>query len=226
MGLCLRPSSLAGALALGCLLAGVFAASGCQHDINTAFPPGLEPLENNIVPDQPSGPYRELLTTQTADSDYIHVYGRGYVLADPGTVWRAAKNPQAMIATCTTNKQRVALGDEPQYEFSFSVAYEVDDIETVKWDEQYRYGTIEGTPDQPTLAMIKHQKIDGSSFINRAEGTIELTPAPGNPAVTDLSFIEHLDALGGNADTVRAGMQHTYDALVALAHGKPIPPCP
>jgi hypothetical protein len=202
-------------------------ATGCQHDVHTAFPAGLEPLENNPIPEQTAGPYAEALATATDDSGYIHVYGRGYILADPGVVWQAAKTPQAVIASCTTDQQMITPNDEPEYEFSFLVQYTVNDILTVQWDDAWRYGTIDGTPDAPELAMIKHQKIDGSSFISRSEGTIEIAPAMDDPTVTEISIVEHLDAVSGSDGDVLKSTNHVFASLVALAHGgTAIPPCP
>lgn len=72
--------------------------------------------------------------------------------------------------------------------------------------------------------MIRHQKTQGSDFITRSEGTIQVL-ATDDPEVSELAFVEHLDAVSGGASDVLAGMQHNYDALVALAHGSLIPPC-
>jgi len=73
--------------------------------------------------------------------------------------------------------------------------------------------------------MIKHQKIQGSDFITLSEGTIQVL-ATSDPQVSELSFVEHLDALQATSGDVVQGVQHNYDALVATAHGQPIPPCP
>jgi hypothetical protein len=43
--------------------------------------------------------------------------------------------------------------------------------------------------------------------------------------VTELWFVEHLDAISGSTDDVLGGMRDNHDALVELAHGRPIPPC-
>ena len=204
-----------------CLLALV----ACQHRTHTPFPPGLTPLEDDIVPEA-SAPYQETLVTATTDSDFIRVYGRGYVLLDPGTVWAATQDPDAMVAKCSTDQQQVTYDTDPTYELAYVVAYTVNNVLTVQWDDEWRYGIIEGTADAPQLGMIKHQKIDGSSFIRLSEGTIEVTPAADDPTVTELAFVEHLDATGAGVDDVVKGTQHTYDAIVAVAHGRPIPACP
>jgi hypothetical protein len=200
----------------------VVAVAACQHDIKTPFPPGLEPLENNPVPEQ-TAPYAETLATATGSGSEIQVYARGYVLADPATVWAATKTPQAVAATCTTDAQSYTIGDEPQYEFSFVVAYTVNDVLTVQWNDQWRYGTIDA---EPFFGMIKHQKTDGSSFITLSEGTIEVTVTDDDPNVTELAFVEHLEAIAGSSGDVIESTTHVFDSIVALSHGGVIPPCP
>jgi hypothetical protein len=195
--------------------------AACQHDIETPFPAGLEPLETNPVPEQ-TAPYTETLATATGSGSEVEVYARGYVLADPATVWAATKTPQAVVASCTTDAQSFTVGTEPQYEFSFLVAYTVNDVLTVQWNDQWRYGTIDA---EPFFGMIKHQKTDGSSFITTSEGTIEVT-ATDDPNATELAFVEHLQAIAGSSDDVITSTTHVFDSIVALSHGSVIPPCP
>ena len=196
----------------------------CQSNVTTPFPPGLEPLEDNPVPVQQGGARTETLVTQAMDSDYIHVYGRGYVLASPATVWLAAKTPQVMVARCSTDSQTITPNDDSSYEFSFTVHYVVHELITVEWNDQWRYGTVEGTPDDPMLAMMRHQKTDGSDIISLSEGTVEVN-ATDDPDVTELAFVEHLDASGGGDSDVIKGVQNNYNAMVAASHGNAIPPC-
>lgn len=208
----------------------VVASAGCQDNVATAFPPGLEPLEDNLVPVQQGGDRMETLrTASTDDNGEIKIYGRGYVLIDPMTVWAASKNPDADIALCSTNAQMVTPNNDPAYEYSFLVHYVVNNILTVEWDDQWRWGTIrDGTgsgSDAAFFGMMKHQKTAGSSFIELSEGTVQVT-ATDDPNVTELAFVEHLKAAGGGVSDVLAGVQHNYDSLVAVAHGNPIPACP
>jgi hypothetical protein len=196
--------------------------AACQDNVATPFPPGLEPLDDNQVPD--SSEVTEVLRHETVSSGPINVHGRGYVLVAPGTLWALTKQPAAMIARCSTTEQRVTVDTDGAYEFSFLVHYIVRDILTVEWDDQWRYGVIEGTVDDPELGMIRHQKTQGSDFIDVSEGTIQVL-ATDDPDVSELAFVEHLEAVSGGADDVLAGMQNNYDALVALAHGAAIPAC-
>lgn len=199
--------------------------TACQSDIATPFPPGLEPLETNIVPEQMGGPYSEDLRIESTEAPYIKVYARGYVLVAPGVLWAAAKNPEVNAASCTTSSHDVMPDDEPQYEFSFLIHYVVHNILTVEWLDAWRFGTVEGTPSAPVHTIIKHQKIHGSDFITLSEGTIELT-ATDDENVSELAFVEHLNAAGGGAGDVAKGVRANYNALVAAAHNRPTPPCP
>ena len=196
--------------------------AGCQDNVATPFPPGLEPLDDNQVED--SNQITEGLRHKTVSGGPINLHGRGYVLTSPAALWALTKQPAAMIARCSTTEQSVTFDTDGAYELSFVVHYIVRDILTVEWDDQWRYGIIEGSVDDPVLGMIRHQKTQGSDFIDVSEGTIQVH-ATEDPEVSELAFVEHLDAVSGTADDVLAGMQNNYDALVALAHGAAIPAC-
>lgn len=199
--------------------------AACQSNISTPFPPGLTPFEDeNPVADPPDTSV-EKLTIQSMSGSTTRSYGKGYVHATPAAVWTASQTPAVMYAACSTDHQTVTYDNEDGYDLSWLVHYEVDDILTVEWDDQWRYGVIEGTADAPTLGMIKHQKTMGSSFISTSEGTVQIL-ATADPGITLLAFTEHLDAISGGVSDVEEGMQHNYDALVAVAHGNAIPACP
>ena len=139
------------------------------------------------------------------------------------------QEPDVNIAVCSTNEQMSTPNNDAAYEYSFIVHYVVNNILTVEWDDQWRWGTIQdGTgsgSDQTFFGMIKHQKTMGSSFITLSEGTTEVT-ATDDPNATQLSIVEHLEAAGGSVDDVLTGVQHHYDSIVAVTHGNPIPACP
>lgn len=202
-------------LALACLI-----LAACQDNVSTPFPSGLEPFEDNPIAAQPDGPFVEELRMQSSNKDFIRVYARGFVTVPVDAMWAAAKSPTPNISTCQTSESHVTENNESQYEYSFLLHYIVHDILTVEWDDQWRYGLIE-----PGLGMIKHQKVQGSDFIDRSEGTIQVL-ATSDPGVSELVFVEHLKAISAGTGQVEQGVRHNYDALVATAHGQPIPPCP
>lgn len=209
----------------GLALALPLALGACQDNVMTPFPAGLEPLEDNPVVLE--GDLVEGLQSLTQNTDFVRVYGRGYVLTPPDRLWALTKQPLAMVAACSTDTQQITPANET-YEYSFLVHYIVHNVLTVEWDDQWRYGEIDGPdipPANPFLGMIRHQKTQGSDFITLSEGTVQVL-ATADPQVSELAFVEHLDAISGGVSDVLAGMQHNYDALVALAHDAPIPPCP
>jgi hypothetical protein len=192
----------------------------CQDDIATPFPAGLEPFEDNLVAARPEGPFEEGLRTTSRSDEYIRVYARGFVAVPVETLWQAAQAPEPNVAACKTSSQSVTVGNEAQYDYSFLVHYVVNDILTVEWDDQWRFGRI-----TPELGMIKHQKIQGSDFVELSEGSIQVL-ATADAGVSELAFVEHLDAVMAETSDVLTAVQHNYDALVAVAHGRPIPACP
>lgn len=212
------------ALALALTAALAAALGGCQDNVSTPFPPGIEPFADGDVPADLPEPDGEGLETSSSNEGMIRVYGRGRVLAPPDVLWRVAKMSEAMVARCRTTRHSVMLDNEPQHELSFLVHYVVDDILTVEWDDQWRGDVVIGTADAPELAMVKHQKVQGSDFIYVSEGTIQLQ-ATRDPGVTELWFVEHLRAISGSTGEVVSGMRDNYDRLVELAHGRAIPPC-
>ncbi len=199
--------------------------AGCQDDITTDFPDGLEPLEADKVPAITGATPLEQLVTVRGEDGYKWVHGRGVLLASPGTIWALAKDGERMASTCYTDRHSITVGPEPQYEYGFSIHYEVDEIVTVAWDELWRYGTITGTPAAPARAMIRYQKVFGSDFITTLEGSIQLL-ARDDPGQTEVELIEHLDAFGGSADQMEGGMKRRFALLAAAAHGQPRPDCP
>jgi hypothetical protein len=197
----------------------VLVIAGCQDDISTPFPPGLEPFDDDGAPAELDGTVQEQLTHSSKDSDFIRVYGRGFIFAPVDTVYATAHDPQTMIAACSTTTQTITPDNEPDYELSYLVHYYVDDILDVEWDDQWR-----GDAVTDALVMIKHQKIQGSDFITLSEGTVELL-STDDPAITEVRFVEHLDAVSAGEGDVIDGMQSNYDRLLAVAHGEPIPSC-
>lgn len=199
---------------------------GCQDNVSTPFPPGLEPFADGDVPAGLPAPEGEQLQTMSSSSGgTIRAYGRGLILAPPAALWAASKQPEAMVARCNTTRYTVTPDTEPEHELSFLVHYVVDDFLTVEWDDQWRGDVVQGTAEAPALAMIKHQKVQGSDFIYLSEGSIELH-ATADPGATELWFVEHLHALSGSADQVLRGMRDNFDALAAVVREQPIPPCP
>lgn len=200
--------------------------AGCFGNSKTDFPPGLEPLEDDTAPVQEGGAFTEtLVMVQPPTTTFTPVHARGYVLAPPATVWAISKDPDVMDQGCAETRHSATVGDEPQYEYSFDMHYEVDEVITVAWDEQWRFGTIDGTPDAPTRTMVRYQKVSGTDFIKILEGSIQYYAVDGMPDVTMIEYIEHVNARSSGASDTMASMQHRFNATVAVAHGLANPGC-
>jgi hypothetical protein len=136
--------------ALGCLLL----AAGCQDDVATPFPEGLEPIEANEVADATGAPLEEL-RTWSSDGTVKKAHGRAFVFAPPAALWAVMKDPEVMIARCSTDARTFVAANDLAYEFSFLASYTVNMVLTVQWDDQWRFGVVQGTPDAPTLGMAR-----------------------------------------------------------------------
>lgn len=213
-------------IVIGTALVALVALGGCQDNVTTPFPEGLEPFSDGDVPSSLRKPGGEELQTKVESiGGKISAYGRGLVLAPPAALWAASKMPEAMVARCNTSRHAITPDTEPSHELSFLVHYFVDDVLNVEWDDQWRGDVVDGTSDAPALVMMKHQKVQGSDFIYLSEGSV-LLRATDDPGETELWFVEHLHAISGSTDQVLRGMIDNYDALVAIVHEQPIPPCP
>jgi hypothetical protein len=219
-----RPISIApGRLAARLLVACAAAASpGCFDDVATTFPPGLEPLEANEAP-RPDDVSR-LSIVDGEDESYMWSHGRGLVPRPPGEVWAAAKDAGVMVHVCASDEQTVKTGVDPDHEYSFEVHYVVDTIVTVEWDEVWRFGTVEGTPADPELAMVRYQKTFGSDAIELLEGSVQIL-ATDDPDVTEVQFVEHVDAFGGSLEDLRRSMIYRFDSLLAAVGEGGAPRC-
>ena len=72
----------------------------------------------------------------------------------------------------------------------------------------------------PVLSDVRGEIDCGVSFDRR------YAAAKRTSDVSELAFVEHLDATMASTGDVLQGVQHNYDAIVATAHGSPIPACP
>lgn len=201
------------------ILALVVAAS-CGGNSITEFPPGLEPLEDNLAGAPAGGGERvEVLAYREYGIDRVHA--RGYIHAPAEAVWAAVKDPEVVVNREDTDVQEVEVGVEPEYEHSLSIRYEVHDLITVEWEERWRYGVVAGEPDGLELAMVRYQKVWGSDFIDLLEGSILIMAV--DDALTEVQFIEHLDALGGGTGEMVGSVERRFERMVAHAHGRPLP---
>jgi len=218
------PRKLAPAGLIGLLL-GIF-GTGCFGNETTLFPPGLEPL-SEVTTDPPAPtaddpyPEAELSLEKGRNPGYHWVQARGFIHASPDQVF-AAITPEACLDRRQVDRHSSEWDVEPEYERSFRIHNEVDDIITVEFDVTWRAGVIEGTQEAPTVIAATWQKTWGTTFIDHLCGSIVARPVAEN--VTELEIVEHLRASSGDSDTIGRYVADLHAAIREVAQDRPLPP--
>jgi hypothetical protein len=203
--------------------------SGCiiQGTETTPFPPGLEPVEDNqAVAPGSAGEYPEDVTVITGKDeangeDYVWVHMRGYIHAPAADVWAIMQQPEAVIDRRNTDRHDVTFDSEPAYDYSFEVHFFVDRIVNVEWDENWRYGAIEGTFDEPLEAAIRFQKVYGTDFIDFIDGSMSVRYI--EDGITEIGMVEHVSALQEDQGQSERYALDVYDNVLAASNGEPLP---
>jgi hypothetical protein len=200
---------------------------GCFDNVETMFPPGLEPWENPNeapLPEAVEGdPYPETIVfvqkrwTGGAYADHA----RSYVKADVRTTFDAVRNPLAGADRRPTVTFTWVDMVDPDYLYSFRSHLTVPDILTVEFELTWHSGIVEGTVDAPTITATLWQKTWGSTAITLLEGSIVCRRVTDD--VTELDWQYHLNAFGSDWTTIENYLQGFQDSVVALAHGLPLP---
>jgi len=208
----------------------VVAASGCllQDDITTPFPAGLDPVAENSAPEPGEpGEYPEDFSIVTGDGrvesgeDYVWVHMRGFVHADAADVWRFMQDPLVVSDRRNTDRQTVTYDVEPEYELSFEIHYVEERLLTVEWDEHWRYGTVEGSFEEPLHGAVRSQKVFGSDFIDFIETSMSVRWV--DDGITEISMVEHLSALQEDGGVLSRYAQDVYENVLALSNGEELP---
>jgi uncharacterized protein YndB with AHSA1/START domain len=198
-------------------LAAVIALAACNT--STEYPPGLEPLEDNTAPDPPG--IDQLVVVRGDTPDFAFAHGRGWIAAPTGAVWAALKDPEVVVSWRQTDRHQATPMPDPMYELRFELHYEVDNVITVSWDEDWRYGTVVGTPEAPELALVRYQKVYGTVYIDLLEGELEVTPV--DDGTTELAMIEHVKASEGGSAEIATTMNDRFASVLAHVRGLPLP---
>ena len=150
--------------------------AACFEDVSTAFPMGLEPLEDNVV-ELPAGtaddPYPAGWEIETAEAArWDTVYLRGYIHAPPADVLEAFRDPNVGTDARSADEWTFEYPEDTgEYDDLYLVHSTTYDIITVNWTTEFRYGVIEGTLEDPLFVAIRWQKIEGSSILRVIEGS-------------------------------------------------------
>lgn len=196
--------------------------TACFGSPEAVFPPGLEPLgELRVAADSANTDQEEGLLMEAGIDEDIWVHARGYVHADVQTVWNALQDEEVFIDRRAVSTYTLEWDTEPEYDISFVVSQEVEDIITVAYDVAWRQGLIEGSAEAPEIVSARFQKIDGTSFIERMEGSILLLDVGENR--TEFQFQEHMDTPMPDTSDLESYVSDLYAELLLHVRGEMLP---
>jgi len=198
---------------------------GCGGNEATAFPPGLEPLEENtaVAPAAEDGqPHPERLNTLAGDrGTYEFAHARGFVHGTVAETWAALQMPEVVTDRRTVARYSFTHDVEEGYDVSFRVHNEVDDFITVTFEITWRQSVVEGMVDSPEVVAIRWQKTYGTTFITTIEGSMVLRAV--DESTTELDVVEHIKAARDSAELARQYLLDVHASAVAVVHGQPLP---
>ncbi|MEZ4339220.1 MAG: hypothetical protein R3B82_21580 [Sandaracinaceae bacterium] len=204
-------------------------AMGCFSDVETPFPPGLEPLEECTAPapDPVDGdPHPETLVMVRAFAPYgprtPAVHARGFVQAPVADVWAALRDPDVGADRRTFAEWSTTWDVEPEYDYSYVIHSVIENVITVEYDVTWRHGVVEGTLTAPTFVSARYQKTAGSSAIDDLQGSILLREVA--PGITEVSIVEYLRAIASGHENIESFLNDMFRELVIASHGGELPP--
>lgn len=199
----------------------VVCLAACAGNSEAPFSSGLDPLEENIAPPpaaQPGDPHPEALGTESGKSSEHHwMHARGYIHAPLAQVRPWAEDPD-VCRDPVPDEWTVEYDVEPEYDTSFVFHYKERYIITVEFDVTWRFGLIEGTPEDPEVVAGRFQKTWGTDYIRKMEGSVVLRRVSDD--VTEIELIEFLDARSSGVSEIRTYLETYYGNLLAAVHAE------
>lgn len=211
-----------------CIIALVLGASlGCFGNESTAFPPGIEPLDEEHRAPNPAAlendPHPEVVSMVDGEVDDYHwVHATTYVKAPIEVVYEAVREYEINV-----DRRRVDAWDlkesdvEPEYEYSYKLYSRVDDIITVEYDVVWRLGSMLDEDGELSGVRGRWQKVWGSEVIGLLRGSLELEPVDGQTTV--VRVIKHLDALQGRGENARTYVTDFLNEIHLYTRGESLP---
>jgi hypothetical protein len=196
---------------------------GCPGNTTTEFPPGLAPLGENRAPpidgtDDDPHPERSSLVSGGGDHDWAHA--RGFIKRPLLDVWAALCDPQVVYERRQTDRQEYMPQEDPAYDHLYIISYGIDGLITIEWDEEWRYGMVEGGTE-PSLALVRYQKIWGSEYLDLVEGSILVRAVTSD--VSEIEIIKNMKAFSKDEGDVKLMVSDMFEDVLAASHGLPTP---
>lgn len=207
----------------------VLGAVGCNREVTHDFPDGLEPIAENEAPwpsSRDTDELRVVVGESDADGGFSYAHGRGYVQADLETVFAAGEEWTAFVDRRAVNAWDVTWDTEPEYEISYTIYNEVEDLVDFEYDVGWRHGPIEATDDGTvTLYGVRWQltAVTGIQVFDLMRGSIQYRDEGGG--VVSVEYVEELRSIQRNqdADRARSFLEDRFADLHALVAGEPLP---
>ncbi|QQR88906.1 MAG: hypothetical protein IPJ88_11830 [Myxococcales bacterium] len=211
-----------------CCLFVVSLLAGCDENVLSEFPVGLEPLEENLagVPAELDGdPFPETLNMISGSKDgYDWVHARGFVHAPVAEVYAALSTPLASVDRREVDRWEI-VEEQPEselYDFVYTVKNTKNALITVHYDVQWRHGVVERTDDgEPDITATRYQKIWGTSYIDLLEGSV--LAYGRDETLTELEFVHHLDATRAGVSQIKSFIGDYYADVLAIVRDTPMP---
>lgn len=189
----------------------------------------LDPLEDdNRAPQVPADgadtwPERVVFVSgfdEEADQHWTHA--RAWVHADVAPIWAALTELDVMADRRAVDSYELTAVDHREgFDHSYAVDNRVQDLVAIQFELTWLHLRTEGTAAAPERVLARWDKTDGTPFIDRLSGSVELIQT--EPGLTELSCISHLRATGRDATGMEQYWQDLHADVLATLAGDPLP---
>ncbi len=198
----------------------LLACGGPATEVDFGDPALLVPLEDDNRAPATDGPVVFVSGFDEA-ADQYWTHARSRIEADTSAVWLALRDLDVMADRRAVDTYSLAdEGHLPEFDFSFVVANETVEIITLRFDLTWVHELQAGTMEAPEHVLARWDKTDGTPFIDRLSGSVELVDVDGS---TELRGISQLRASGRDATGMEQYWQDLHADLVAHVNDAPLP---
>ncbi len=200
---------------------------GCNRDVKTPFPAGLEPLEANRASFPDGEGYPEALSCREGEDEeedigtYTWVHCKGYVNAPIDDVYAAYQTPRVVADRRAIDDLSVEWDVEPEYDVSFLLHNTVDAAITVEFDVTWRHGDVDGDPEVVEELGTRWQKTYGSEVIDLLRGSIRTTRVDADNTALEIVF--HQRSLQDDSPIMHAYLDDLFADIRASVRGNELP---
>ena len=194
---------------------------GCWGPVETVFPDGVEPLENNTAPEVSEDGPEYVDFTWGEDDGLYWVHGRGLIHAPMVDVVAALSDPAVVQDRRGVDEWALTDAVEAEYDPSFAIVNTTREIITVEWTVTWRGLVVVGDAEEPEVFAMRYQKTDGSSLIDTMEGSIVVRALSDDR--TEIQLIEHLAAPRITEVDLLCYQQDLFTEVVTTTDGEPLP---